>query len=176
MGDDHPTQREIKRLGELIKDIQVAMLTTVNQEGELRSRPMATQEQTFDGTLWFFTGAHGGKVDELERDQRVNLSYSDVERQRYISVSGHAQLVRDKSKMKELWSPVYRAWFPEGLDDPELALLRVQVDKAEYWESPSSPVVHLIGFSKAILTGKPYRNDKKGHEKLDFSDYHGVPI
>ena len=163
---DNNTNGDIQKLGELIKGIRVAMLTTVDDEGCLHSRPMANQDDIFDGTLWFFTQANSGKVHELQRDRHVNLSYADPGDSRYVSVSGTASISRDREKMKELWSPIHKAWFPEGLDDPNIALLRVEVDKAEYWDSPSSAVVRMFGFAKAIATGKPYGEEGTDHEKL----------
>lgn len=159
-------RNDIAKLGELIKDIRVAMLTTADTEGRLHSRPMSNQDHEFDGTLWFFTGANSGKVHELARDSHVNLSYANPDDQKYVSVSGRASISRDKAKMKELWSPIHKAWFPDGLDDPNLALLRVEVDSAEYWDAPASSVVQLYGFAKAILTGKAYGEEGVEHEKV----------
>ena len=158
---------DIEKIRDLIKDIRFAMLTTIDADGSLRSRPMGTQEAEFDGDLWFFTGASSPKVDEVERDERVNLSYAAPDDNRYVSISGTARLVRDRAKAKELWNPVLKAWFPDGLDDPDLALLRVRVEKAEYWDAPSSKMVQLAGFVKAIVTGQ--RADDMGeNEKIDL--------
>lgn len=151
-------QDNIKKLHDLIKDIRFAMLTTVEDDGTLHSRPMATQEFEFDGDLWFFTAADAAKVKEAQHDRHVNVSYSDPHNQKYVSVSGKAELVRDRTKIEELWNPLFKAWFPDGLEDPNLALLKVNVDKAEYWDSPSSKVVRLLGFAKAVITGKPIGN------------------
>jgi general stress protein 26 len=142
------------------------MLTTVEADGCLRSRPMATQDTAFDGTLWFFTRVDTAKVHEIERDRHVNLSFANPSDEVYVSVSGTARVVRDQAKAKELWNPLYKAWFPQGVDDPELSLLRVEVEKAEYWDSPSSAVVQLIGFAKAIATGKTYAEEGTDHEKI----------
>jgi general stress protein 26 len=147
----------VKKLAKLIKGIEVAMLTTQDDDGTFRSRPMATQQTEFDGTLWFFTHASAHKVQEIDREHQVNLSYADPGGNRYVSVSGLATLVRDRTKIDELWSPVLKAWFPDGKDDPDAALLRVDVNKAEYWDAPSSTLVKLVGFTKAVLTGKEYR-------------------
>jgi general stress protein 26 len=159
---------DVAKLGELIKGIRVAMLTTVDSEGCLHSRPMAAQDHEFDGTLWFFTGANSEKVHELQKDGHVNLSYANPDDQRYVSVSGTASTVRDRAKLEELWTPLHKAWFPKGLDDPNIALLRVEVDKAEYWDSPSSAVVRLFGFAKAVLTGKPYGEEGTDHKKVNL--------
>ena len=120
----------------------------------LRSRPMATQNAPFDGQLWFFTDDDSAKVHEISRDKHVNVSYADPDKNNYVSVSGRASLVKDRNRMRGLWNPLYKAWFPKGLDDPRLALICVDVEKAEYWDSPDSKVVQLAGFLKAAITGK----------------------
>ncbi|NOK22491.1 pyridoxamine 5'-phosphate oxidase family protein [Corallococcus carmarthensis] len=158
-------QDVVEHLGKLIHGIKVAMMTTVDSDGSLRSRPMWTYDKDFDGELWFFTNDHTHKVDEVQKDHHVSLAYSDPTRDRYVSVSGRCQLIRDKAKAKELWNPSLKAWFPQGLDDPNLALLRVSVEKAEYWDTPNSKMVQLVGFVKAVLTGEKYQPGD--NQKLD---------
>jgi len=159
---------DIQKLGDLIKDIKIAMLTTAEQDGTLRSRPMATQKAEFDGTLWFFTRASSPKVDEVEQSHNVNLSYAALDSNTYVSVTGTASLVRDAAKAKELWNPILKAWFPKGLEDPDLALLHVTVQKAEFWDSPSSTMVHIAGFVKAIATGQAYKPSAGEHQKISL--------
>ena len=161
---DH--NESIRKLGEMIKGIEFAMLTTAEADGTLRSRPMRTQQADFDGDLWFFTRASAPKVDEVKQDQNVNVSYAAPDDQRYVSISGQAQLVRDRKKIEELWNPPLKAWFPKGLEDPDLALLKVSVEQAEYWDAPSSAMAHLVGLAKATVTGKQY--EAGDHEKLDL--------
>ncbi len=158
MKTETPQERHaaIEKLGGLIKKVQFAMLTTVDDDGTLRSRPMARQGDDFDGSLWFFTRATAPKVDEVEKEHQVNVSFSDPNDQLYVSISGRANLVRDRAKAKELWNEPLKAWFPKGPEDPDLALLKVDTEKAEYWDTPSSTMVHLIGYVKATLTGEPY--------------------
>src|SRR5918998_3209167 len=157
---------QIKKLAEMIDDIDVAMLTAVAEDGNMHSRPMSTQRAEFDGNLWFFTRASAPKVGEVEREQHVNVSYAKPESQSYVSVSGRATIVRDRAKIGELWSPELKAWFPEGPDDPDLALLKVAVERAEYWDSPSSVVAHAISFVKAMVTGQPA--DPGENEKIEL--------
>lgn len=154
--DTSSRSKSIEKLASLIKDIRFAMLTTACPDGSLRSRPMATTgSDDFDGVIWFFTSANEPKVREIRDDDQVNVSYADPDKNNYVSVSGRATLVRDKVIAKELWNPFYKAWFPRGLDDPQLALLRIAVEHAEYWDSPNSKLVQLAGFLKAVITGKP---------------------
>jgi general stress protein 26 len=162
----NPNRAEnIQKLWELIKDIQMCMLTTVDEDGSLRSRPMATQKTEFDGDLWFFTGASSAKVDEIYREWQVNASFADPGGNRWVSVSGVARLVRDRQKAEQLWNPFLKAWFPDGLEDPDLALLHVKVHKAEYWDAPHGKVATMLGFVKAVVTGEE-ADDIAENEKL----------
>lgn len=166
MAEKNERDEQIKKLAEMIEDIDFAMLTTVAADGTLHSRPMSTQRVETDGDLWFFTRESAPKVGEIEQEQQVNVSYSKPEDQRYVSVSGRAVVVRDRAKIEELWNPVLKAWFPKGLDDPDIALLRVSAERAEYWDSPSSAVAHAVSFIKAVVTGTPANPGE--NEKLDL--------
>jgi general stress protein 26 len=153
MPKERTAKEDIKTLRKLMRDIRIAMLTTVAQDGALRSRPMATADFEFDGDLWFFTRASSPKTGELMDDQRVNVSFADAEKNRYVSVSGRATLVRDRDRARALWSRFHKAWFPEGKNDPDLALIKITVDRAEYWDGPASKMVHLAWLTRAALTG-----------------------
>jgi general stress protein 26 len=148
-------ENDVRRLAKLVEKIHFTMLTTVNREdGALRSRPMTLQAREFDGEFWFFAGKHTAAVEDLMANSSVNLAFADPAHSRYVSVVGMGEVIDDKEKARELWNPVFKAWFPEGLEDPELTLIRVQVESADFWETPSSKVVQLAGFAKAMLTGE----------------------
>ena len=112
------------------------MLTTRAVDGTLTSRPMTTLQTEFDGTLWFMLAADSLKAMDVEERPKVNLSYAQPEEGRYVCVSGTAEVVRDRTKARELWRPLFETWFPGGPEDPNLALLRVDIVSADYWESP----------------------------------------
>lgn len=160
-------EENIRTLGEKIGGIRVAMMTTVESDGVLRSRPMLTQETDFDGQLWFFTSIQSGKVEAIRNDQHVNIAFVSDDDGRYVSVAGRARVVRDRPKMEDLWSSALKAWFPKGIDDPDLALLCVEVESAEYWDSPSGGFVQLMGFTKALFTGKRFDIGEE-HAKMDI--------
>jgi len=128
------TTEPLARRTELIRDIRVAMLTTATEAGDLRSRPMVTCRTGPEGGLWFFTRVGDAKVEEARRHPHVNVSFADPEGNRYVSVSGTAALVRDQARVRELWDESARAWLPGGPEEPDLALLRVDVERAEYWD------------------------------------------
>ncbi|HEX8844718.1 MAG TPA: pyridoxamine 5'-phosphate oxidase family protein [Pyrinomonadaceae bacterium] len=160
-------EENVRKLWEMIKEIEFAMLTTAEDDGTLRSRPMRTLDVEFDGDLYFFTGAGSPKVGEIERDRHVCVSYAAPEDGRYVSMSGLARLLRDRAKMEELWSPELKAWFPDGLEDPELSLLWISVTQAEYWEGPSGTLVDLAGV-KVMAAGATFGESE--NEKLDLKD------
>ncbi len=154
---------QAEKLWSLIKSTKFAMLTT-EDAGDLRSRPMAVSQSEFDGALWFFTRASAHKVDEVQADQRVGVSFADPDRQNYVSMSGRASLVRDRAAIDAHWAEPVRTWFPKGKDDPDIALLRVDVTQAEYWDAPNSTMLHAYGYVKARLTGQS--PDPGGNEKI----------
>jgi general stress protein 26 len=142
------TYDPVAKLNDLIKGIEFAMLTTIRSNGRLHSCPMATAEIHGDGALWFFSRNNSEKVEAIKSDPRVNLAFSDPGGQRYVSVTGHAEPVRDHVKARELWSPLYERWFPRGLEDPDLILLRIQVRDADYWDGAAGRMAPLAGFAK----------------------------
>lgn len=168
-GQNYYDEDSKKKLQELIKDIKVAMLTTISADGQLRSRPMATHEVNVDDALWFLTYTNTAKVAEVSQQEQVNLAYMDVGSQRYVSISGTGQTYRDTKKVNELWNPLMKAWFPKGPDDPMIAVMRVTPEYAEYWDAPSYSIVQLFGFIKAAVTGEEYKEEGTEHEKIDLS-------
>ena len=150
-GRDDP---HAQKLYDLIKDMKIAMMTTVDTDGTLHSRPMHSQKADEHGDLWFFTKIQSPKITEISRDSEVNLAYSDPDRQHYVSVSGKAEIVRDRSKIDAMWSEGMRTWFPKVKNDPQIALIRVHPQKDEFWVAHSSAMLHLYGYVKAASTGE----------------------
>ena len=155
MAHDHRSHEGADKLYDLIDDIRICMMTTVEEDGRLASRPMYGLEADQAGDLWFFTRVESSKTTEISRDGHVNLAYSHPSKQHYISLSGRSEIVRDKGHIEDKWSEPLRTWFPEGKDDPQLALIRVHPERGEFWDSPSSTVIHLYGYVKAAITGSP---------------------
>ena len=149
----------IKKLGEMIQGIPVAMLTTVTERGWLRGRPMVAQAEPFDGTLWFLSEAGSRKARDVRDRQQVNLCYVSGARDRYVSVSGLATLVVDPQRVAAMWSSTYAEWFPRGLADPDLLLIKVQVEEAEYWDATAHRMICVSGFTE---TGGAFRDLEPG--------------
>ena len=145
-------KQDADKLWSLIKSAKFAMLVT-EDDGHLRGRPMVANQEGFDGTLWFFTSASSHKVAEVRKEAQVCVTYAEPDSQDYVSFSGSAALVHDRAEIEKHWSGAASAWFPKGKEDPDVALLKVTVEQAEYWDAPSSKVVRVVGYAKAKLTG-----------------------
>lgn len=146
-------QAEFEKLGELIKDSRIAMVTTVEPDGTLHTRPLASLAYENDGQLWFFTAIDSAKVSEVSNDVRTSVAFADSGKDAYVAVSGTAGIVNDRQRIHKLWTPFAKPWFPDGPDSPNLALLRVRAERAEYWTSPGK-TAYLFGVAKAAVTGK----------------------
>lgn len=153
---------ELRKLGELIEDLDIAMLTFIEDSGALISQPMGPIEMDEDGNIWFFTDSTSEKAQHLEQ---LNLAFSGEPDGIYVSLSGSGELVTDKSRKEELWSPFVKPWFPEGPDSPTLALLKFVPHTAEYWDAPHSKVVRLFAMAASIVAARPI--GLGDHERLN---------
>ncbi|UBV43831.1 pyridoxamine 5'-phosphate oxidase family protein [Deinococcus taeanensis] len=143
----------VRKIGQIIKGVKFAMLTVITDDGHLHAHPMTTQQFEFDGDLWFIGGRDTGQVAAMRARPQVNVSYSQPDKGLYVSVNGTAQLVEDRAKLDELWSDFYKAYFPEGKDDPNVQLIRIEAHGAEYWESDGK-VRNLIQLARGLVTGQ----------------------
>lgn len=152
-----------EKVWEMIKDIKVAMLVTMDSEGRHFARPMVAQEPDDHDDLWFFTSADSAKIQEIIAHPEVLLSYAAPNDNAYVSISGEAAVVKDRAKIDELWSESLKAWWPKGKDDPNMTLICVTPRSAEYWDGPASTVVQAFGYLKARITGNP---EEMGENKI----------
>lgn len=157
----------ISKLKELTGAVKLCMLTTIHNDYSIGSRPMHTVDTDDNGCIWFFTNEFSGKVEDISKDNTVYLMYAHPGQNNYLFVKGTAKLVTDKQAIKERWSPMVKAWFPKGVDDPALALLKVDTTEASFWDSSSNNFVVFYQMLKAIATGEQADMGKFG--KLDLS-------
>ncbi|RYY03015.1 MAG: general stress protein [Gammaproteobacteria bacterium] len=157
----------IKNLRSKIKSIRFGMLTTLNDDETLSSRPMTQQELDDNGILWFFISDTSQLALDINRHQKINVTFAEPADSVYLSTSGNAEVIKFKEKAAELWNPAVAAWFPEGLDDPHLSLIKFTIHTAEYWDSHSNKMLQLFAIAKAAISGKP-PTDIGEHEKLDL--------
>ena len=164
--DQHLTgEPAIAKARQLLPSFRTAMLVTRSADnGEVHMRPMALQGDlaTFGGTLWFFADDRSHKIHEIDRDPRVFLVFQNDRDSRYLQLAGTASAVTDRAKMRELYTPEIRTWFPEGVDDPHLMLLRIDVTNGTFWETPGGVVQVLAALTKSVVTGTPGKGGRSG--------------
>ena len=166
--DESALGRARDELARLIDGIPVVMLTTVGADGVLRSRPLLLERLQPDGSLTFLTHLSSQKVSELAGDSRVNVAFVGGDGDRYVSVSGNGEVMHDQSRMHAMWNPTYRAWFPQGPDDRDSAILTVTIDRVEYWDVASSRLVRLWGVVRAVATGQVAEAGE--HRVIEFGE------
>ncbi len=160
---------ERDKLWALIKDIKFGMFTTRHADGHLHSRPMTTQNARLDEdrSLWLFMSRQSDSAADLQASPAVCMSYADTDSDSYVCVAGNAFVSDDAAKKQELWSPMAKAWFPGGVDDPDLLLVRLDIEHADYWDVSESKIVQLWRMAAAAVTGKPPQDmGERGHVEV----------
>jgi general stress protein 26 len=156
--------QSISKVTEIINDAKIGMVTTINEEGALVSRPLAVQEVMDDGDMWFFTGLGTSQVAHVRADPRVNVAFG--KNTEWVSVAGTAEVVMDRAKIHEMWNQVVEAWFPDGPDSPEVCLLRVESESAEYWTSPGGTAATVLQWVKSKVTNSRMSVGESGTVEL----------
>jgi general stress protein 26 len=161
----------VKKIRELLEDFDTALLITHGSDLMFHARPMAIARVESNCDLWFFTSRNSAKVREIENDQRV-LIVCQNEMSRYVAVQASAKLIFDRNKAAELWKDSFQVWFPQGVNDPELRLIRAQAESAEYWDNAGfKSVKYLFEAAKAYMQGtRPQMREGEQHGSATFSE------
>ncbi|MCD4852810.1 pyridoxamine 5'-phosphate oxidase family protein [Arthrobacter sp. AK01] len=157
-------EQGISKVVDIINDAKIGMLTTVNETGALVSRPLAVQDVKDDGDMWFFTGLGTSQVAHVRQDPRVNVSFG--KNTEWVSVAGTVEVVTDRQKIRELWNQVVEAWYPDGPETPEVCLLRVDSESAEYWTSPGGTAATVLQWIKSKVTHSRFSVGESGTVEL----------
>ena len=165
--DETPNQT----LWRLIKEIKFSMFATTHANGHIHSHPMTTQNKDIDedNVLWFFMSRAGDPVKDLKLNPRVAVIYADPGESSYVSVSGDAAIVDNKAKAREMWNTFADAWFPGGVDDPDLALVAVKIEHAHFWDVTENKMVQIYKMAKSAITGTPPDLGRDGEVRLSGS-------
>lgn len=154
---------DFEKVRAIIKELKVAMLVTADGELSMHARPMHTADVDVDNNIWFMTRESSEKVKEMINDHHVSLTYSCPQSGKYLSVTGTASFNDNQARKDELFNVFGKAWFPKGADDPELLLIKINPERAEYWETSSSKLVQLFRVVKAVATETTYEGGEHGH-------------
>jgi len=157
MTDD--TMRDQDRVWDLMKQIGFAMLVTHDGD-KLRARPMAAYVERDEAAIYFLTDARRHKDTEIARDPNVNLSFADAGSQKYVSLTGKATISNDRPKIKDLFGTPAKAWW-DSADDPNIRVLKVVPDDAEFWDSPGTVVSYVKMAAAAVTGSRPAIGDNR---------------
>ncbi len=155
----------VQNIEALIRDLRIAIITTVAEDGMLHTRPLAVQRHPTLDQLWFFTAADSAKAEEIGSTHEVSLGFFDPKYERYVAISGTAQILHDVAKAQELWNPWVEVWFPGGPTDPMVRLVQVTPHRAEYWDGRSHRMSVLYQVAQVALDGRSGRPEG-GHPKM----------
>jgi general stress protein 26 len=150
-----------EKFRKLVEDIRVCMFITNSREDD-HTRPMATIDVDDQGRLWFYTDIRSIKVEEVNEEKTVHLAYAHPGKESYLDVWGAAKVIKDQKLIHDKWSPIVKAWFPGGADDPNLALLQVTPSDAYYWNSETGKMVAFLKIAAAAVTGKSLAEGAQG--------------
>lgn len=157
--------KKARALSKKLKNIPIAMLVA-STKGKFQSRPMYTFDVKDDGIIWFLLSKETAESYINSDEGNVLINYSDPKRDLYISVYGKAEMSLDLIKLEELWDNKFKAWFPLGISDPNIRLLKVDPEEAESWDSPNLLVTEIISLVKNTISGNPYTDIE--NEKINF--------
>ena len=141
----------VEKIREIAKDANICMFVTDLSNLPLAGRPMATQEVDEEGNIWFISDQNSNKNKEIDNDSKVQLFYSHTSNYEYLSIFGSAEIINDRSKIEELWTPMAKTWFKEGVDDPNIRLIKVKPEDAYYWDTKNNKMVSLIKFAMGAI-------------------------
>ncbi|HLZ06892.1 MAG TPA: pyridoxamine 5'-phosphate oxidase family protein [Bradyrhizobium sp.] len=147
-------RNNVQKVWNLIKREHAAVLVSIRKDGSLDSIPMGCIQSDFDGTLWFLTFTDNPRLQEIEKDGHVLVSYVRPSRYEYVSMIGYARIVDDRSKIRELWREGFSVWFPDGPESPSIALIEIDVKTVKSWSKPASFLTYAYYYVRAKLTGR----------------------
>lgn len=138
---------------DLIEKIGFCMLAT-HEGRDIRARPMAAYAEPADNAIYFLTDVDSHKDDDIEAAPSVCLAFADAGDQKYVSISGRAEVSNDRQRIKELWSTPAKAWW-ESPDDASIRVLKVTPKDAQYWDSPGTVVSYVKMLAAVMTDSKP---------------------
>jgi general stress protein 26 len=145
--------KAVAKLKELVKHNSICLFTTNLNSHPLRTRPMSTKEVDDEGNLWFLSSRSSHKNIDIDDDPNVQLFFSNNSDYEFLSVYGEAAIYTNRDKIEELWSPIVKAWFKEGKDDPDLTAIKVTPRDAYYWDTKNNKLVSIMKIMASVVSG-----------------------
>jgi hypothetical protein len=153
----------IDKLKELVSDIMICLFCTdLKTDDGSTCRPMTAIKVCDQGNVWFFSEKTSDKNKAILTDKNVQLFFSHPEKGSYLVVNGKAEIIFDKTKIEELWTPAAKIWFKEGKDDPNISVIKVKPSTAYYWDTDGNRMINLLKMVASVVTGTNLITGKEG--------------
>lgn len=160
-GDD-----ALAKLRKLLAEFPIAFMVTV-ANGEITARPIGiVGDDEFNGALWFITDKRSRKVAAIQSGATTTLLFQNDKNGDYLQLTGRAAIVEDRARLEQLYTTLQRTWFPMGLDDPHITLVRFDADGGNYWDGHDSYLRLAFAFAKSVVTGEPGKSGNAGVARL----------
>jgi general stress protein 26 len=148
------SQEAIEKLQELVKHNSICFFASNLTELPLHASPMNIQQVDAMGNLWFISSKDSTRNLEIRNDSRIQLFVANASDSEYLSLYGMATISVDKKKIDEIWTPLARAWFTEGKDDPRITAIKVTPEEGFYWDTKSGRLISTFKMIASAITGK----------------------
>jgi general stress protein 26 len=156
----------IEKMKALVKAEAICHFVSNLSRIPLNTRPMAVLEVDDNGNFWFFSAKDSDKNHDIHANNNVQLFFCNHGDAEYLTVFGKAWVVEDKQRIKDLWIPMAKSWFQEGVDDPQLTLIKVVPEEAYYWDTRNNKIVSMLKILTSIVSGKRPTDGVKGELKV----------
>lgn len=157
----------IDKLKELVADINICLFcTNLKTDDGSTCRPMTAIKVCDQGNLWFFSEKNSDKNKEIQENKLAQLFFSSPSKGSYLVVNGEAEIILDKAKIDELWTPIAKIWFKEGKDDPNISVIKVKPSNCYYWDSDGNKMINFLKMVASVATGTNLVNGKQGELKV----------
>lgn len=157
------SKEAIDKLKSLVNEIMVCLFCTdLKTDDDATCRPMSAIKVCDQGNIWFFSEKDSDKNKAIEADKEVKLFFSHPGKSYYLVVNGEAEIIMDKVKIEELWTPMAKIWFKEGKDDPKISIIKVTPSSAYYWDSDGNRMINFFKMVASVVTGINLISGKEG--------------
>lgn len=142
------SEEAIAKIKELVDKASSCFFCTKLANKPFATRPMAVQEVDEQGNLWFLSASDSHKNAEIGTDPMVHLLFQGAAHSDFLSLYGTASISTDKQKIKDLWNPILKTWFTEGVDDPRITVIKVTPADGYYWDTKHN---QAFAFAKRLV-------------------------
>lgn len=155
----------VEKIRAIAKSARICLLGTSEGHLPLEVRPMSVQDVDAAGNLWFLSSRSSHQNRQISRHPQAQLLFSNPGASEFLSLQGRAFVTDSRPLKEKYWSALAKGWFPGGIDDPELTVLRFQTETGHYWDTEYGKTITMLSVLAGALTGQPLSSGVQGDVK-----------